>query len=108
MKIIWAMDAFEDNKELNQKMALCLKQLNQCTQSEVQPLYLLRENEIVLPTYEVPTWVTDHSKTAESLFLEVLADYNLPFLKEPKVIPHASQSHAGAAETLAEYALQER
>ncbi|MFS4460059.1 universal stress protein [Bdellovibrio sp. HCB2-146] len=106
MKIIWAMDAFEDNKELNQKMALCLKQLNQLTQADIQPLYLLRENEIVLPTYEVPTWVTDHSRTAESLFLEVLEDYNLPFLKDPKVIPHASQSHAGAAETLVEYAKQ--
>lgn len=107
MKIIWAMDAFEDNKELNQKMAICLKQLNQITQADIQPLYLLRENEIVLPTYEVPTWITDHSKTAESLFLEVLADYKLPFLKEPKVIPHASQSHAGAAETLADYAANE-
>lgn len=107
MKIIWAMDAFEDNKELNQKMALSLKQLNQLTQAEVQPLYLLRENEIVLPTYEVPTWVTDHSKTAEALFNEVLADYKLPFLTNPKVIPHASQSHAGAAETLADYAASE-
>ncbi len=107
MKIIWAIDAFEDNKELNQKMALCLKQLRQATQAEIQPLYLLRENEIVLPTYEVPTWVTDHSRTAEALFMEVLRDYNLDFLLEPKVIPHASQSHAGAAETLGEYAHRE-
>ncbi|KYG65134.1 universal stress protein [Bdellovibrio bacteriovorus] len=106
MRIIWAIDAFEDNKELNQKMADYITHLHETTQAEIEPLYLLRENEIVLPTYEVPAWVTDHSKTAESLFREVLSDYNLPFLKEPKVIPHASQSHAGAAETLSNYALK--
>nr|BFD67044.1 hypothetical protein HAGR004_20660 [Bdellovibrio sp. HAGR004] len=104
MRIIWALDAFEDNKELNQKMADYLTQIHKATLAEIEPLYLLRENEIVLPTYEVPAWVTDHSQTAESLFREVLTDYNLPFLKDPKVIPHASQSHAGAAETLSHYA----
>ncbi|MGE9744211.1 universal stress protein [Bdellovibrio bacteriovorus] len=106
MRIIWALDAFEDNKELNQRMADYLTHLHQTLQAEIEPLYLLRENEIVLPTYEVPAWVTDHSKTAESLFKEVLSDYNLPFLLDPKVIPHASQSHAGAAETLSHYALR--
>lgn len=106
MRIIWAIDAFEDNKELNQKMADFVTHLYETTQAEIEPLYLLRENEIVLPTYEVPAWVTDHSRTAESLFHEVLSDYNLPFLKEAKVIPHAAQSHAGAAETLSNYAIK--
>ncbi|MEN0058942.1 MAG: universal stress protein [Bdellovibrio sp.] len=106
MKIIWAVDAFEDNKELNQKMAHYLSHLHSKTQAEIEPLYLLRENEIILPTYEVPTWVSDHSRTAESLFKEVLSDYGLSFLQTPRVIPHASQSHAGAAETLSHYALK--
>lgn len=106
MRIIWAMDAFEDNKELNQKMADILTHLFESTRAEIEPLYLLRENEIVLPTYEVPTWVTDHSRTAEALFHEVLEDYKLPFLQEPHVIPHASQSHAGAAEVLSDYAVR--
>ncbi|WP_413293694.1 universal stress protein [Bdellovibrio sp. HCB185ZH] len=104
MRIIWAMDAFEDNKELNQKMASYLSRLHESTGADIEPVYLLRENEIVLPSYEVPTWVTDHSRTAEALFKEVLGDYDLTFLLEPKVIPHASQSHAGAAETLSAYA----
>lgn len=108
MKIIWAVDAFEDNKELNQKMAEYITHLHEITKADIEPLYLLRENEIVLPTYEVPAWVTDHSKTAESLFREVLADYDLPFLLEAKVIPHASQSHAGAAETLSNYATKSK
>lgn len=108
MRIIWAMDAFEDDKELNQKMAKYLTELYETTHADIEPLYLLRENEIVLPTYEVPTWITDHSRTAEALFKEVLEDYNLPFLLEPKVIPHASQSHAGAAETLSHYAVHSR
>lgn len=106
MRIIWAVDAFEDNRELNQKMADYITVLHDTTQAEVEPLYLLRENEIVLPTYEVPSWVSDHSRTAESLFREVLADYNLPFLGNAKVIPHASPSHSGAAETLSQYAAQ--
>lgn len=104
MRIIWAIDAFEDNKDLNRKMAETLAYLRQTTSADIEPLYLLRENEILLPTYEVPTWVTDHSKTAEALFKEVLADYHLDFLMSPKVIPHASASHAGAAETLCTYA----
>ncbi|WP_295905030.1 universal stress protein [uncultured Bdellovibrio sp.] len=108
MRIIWAIDAFEDNKELNQKMADYVTHLYEITNADIEPLYLLRENEIVLPTYEVPAWVTDHSRTAESLFREVLSDYNLPFLREAKVIPHASQSHAGAAETLSNYAVKSK
>lgn len=104
MRIIWAIDAFEDNRDLNQKMADYVTRLHEALSAEVEPVYLLRENEIVLPTYEVPAWVSDHSRTAESLFKEVLADYNLPFLLDAKVLPHASQSHAGAAETLCEYA----
>lgn len=108
MRIIWAVDAFEDNRALNQKMAEFITVLHEATQADVEPLYLLRENEIVLPTYEVPSWVTDHSRTAESLFREVLADYNLPFLHPAKVIPHASQSHAGAAETLSQYAIKSK
>ncbi|MGZ3769578.1 MAG: universal stress protein [Bdellovibrio sp.] len=108
MRIIWAVDAFEDNKELNQKMAEYITHLHEITNADIEPLYLLRENEIVLPTYEVPAWVTDHSKTAESLFKEVLEDYELPFLLDAKVIPHASQSHAGAAETLSNYAIKSK
>lgn len=108
MKIIWAVDAFEDNKELNQKMADYINNLHNITNADIEPLYLLRENEIVLPTYEVPAWVTDHSKTAESLFREVLADYDLPFLLDAKVIPHSSQSHTGAAETLSNYAIKSK
>lgn len=106
MKVIWAMDAFEDLKELNQKMADYLKHLHKVDGATIEPLYLLRENEIILPTYEAPAWVTDHSKTAESLFKEVLSDYDLPFLSEAKVIPHAAQSHSGAAEVLSHYAQQ--
>ncbi len=49
MRIIWALDAFEDNKELNQKMADYLTQIHKTTMAEIEPLYLLRENEIVLP-----------------------------------------------------------
>lgn len=104
MRIIWALDAFEDNKELNQKMADFLSHVYNTTQAEIEPLYLLRENEIVLPTYEVPAWITDHSRTAETLFKEVLNDYNLPFLAPEKVIPHAAQSHSGTAEVLSQYA----
>jgi nucleotide-binding universal stress UspA family protein len=106
MKVIWAIDAFEDLKELNQKMADYLTHLHQVEGASIEPLYLLRENEIILPTYEAPAWVTDHSKTAETLFKEVLSDYELPFLGEAKVIPHAAQSHAGAAEVLSQYALR--
>lgn len=106
MKVIWAIDAFEDLKELNQKMADYLTHLHKVEGASIEPLYLLRENEIILPTYEAPAWVTDHSKTAETLFKEVLADYDLPFLSEAKVIPHAAQSHAGAAEVLSHYAMQ--
>ena len=104
MRIIWAIDAFEDNKDLNRKMAETLGSLKKTTNAEIEPLYLLRENEILLPTYEVPGWVSDHSKTAEALFKEVLEDYHLDFLMPPRVIPHASASHAGAAETLCLYA----
>lgn len=106
MRIIWAVDAFEDNRELNQKMAEYITTLHEATNADVEPLYLLRENEIVIPSFEVPTWVTDHSRTAESLFKEVLSDYNLPFLRDAKVIPHASQSHSAAAEILSNYALK--
>lgn len=106
MKIIWAMDPFEDNKDLNIKMTEVLTHLFESSRAEIEPLYLLRENEIVLPTYEVPAWVTDHSKTAESLFKEVLEDYHLSFLQTPHVIPHAAQSHAGAAEVLSDYAVR--
>lgn len=108
MKVIWAIDAFEDLKELNQKMADYLTHLHRVEGASIEPLYLLRENEIILPTYEAPAWVTDHSKTAETLFKEVLSDYELDFLLAPKVIPHAAQSHAGAAEVLSEYAAHQR
>lgn len=108
MRIVWAVDAFEDNKEINEKMAAYITHLYEETGADIEPLYLLRENEIILPTYEVPAWVSDHSRTAESLFKEMLADYNLPFLKEPKVIPHSAPSHAGAAEALSDYAAYSR
>ncbi len=106
MRIIWAIDAFEDNRELNKNMANFVRAIYNTTNADIEPLYLLRENEIIIPTYEVPSWVADHSNTAESLFSEVLADYTLPFLQKPKVIPHTSKSHAGAAQTLADYALK--
>lgn len=104
MRIIWAMDAFEDNKELNQKLADTLTTVHEKTNAQIEPVYLLQENEVILPTYEAPTWVTDHSKTAETLFNEILEDYKMPFLQKPHVIPHASQSHAGAASVLSDYA----
>lgn len=106
MRIIWAIDAFEDNRELNKSMASFVDAIYNSTHAEIEPLYLLRENELIIPTYEVPSWVADHSNNAESLFREVLADYRLPFIKTPKVIPHSSQSHSGAAQILADYALK--
>lgn len=106
MKIIWAVDAFEDNKELNQKMADYLHLLYQATQSDIEPIYLLREREQLMPGAENPNWAGDHSKTAESLFREMLADYNLSFFTSAKVLPHTSPSHSGAAEVLDRYATQ--
>lgn len=104
MRIIWAIDAFEDQQDLTLKMAQFIARIHEQTEAEVEPVYLLRENEIILPTYEVPTWVVDHSKTAESMFQEILKDLEMPFLLSPKVIPHSAQSHSGTAEILSNYA----
>ena len=104
MRIIWAIDAFEDQQDLTLKMAQFIARIHEHTEAEVEPVYLLRENEIILPTYEVPTWVMDHSKTAESMFQEILKDLEMPFLLSPKVIPHSAQSHSGSADILSNYA----
>ena len=104
MRVIWAIDAFEDNKELNQKMADYAHFLNNKTNAEIIPVYLLRETEINISPYGAPTWIDDHVATAKSLFKEVLQDYHLDFVKDPEVIVHASSSHAGAADALCQYA----
>lgn len=108
MKIIWTIDAFEDNYELNHKMAECLTELHQATRAEIQPVYLLRENELMMPTYEHPLWLSDHLEVTEVRLQQVLNEYNLPFLSPAHVIPHAVPSQAGAAEILARYAEEEK
>lgn len=106
MKVIWALDAFEDNENINHKLAEHCRFLHARTQASIQPVYLLRENEVIIPTYEVPTWITEHSQTAEEVIRQIIKDYNLPFMEPVKIIPHAAQSHAGAADVLSTYALK--
>lgn len=104
MKIIWAVDAFENNKELNQKMADYIQHLYGKFHPEIEPVYLHREDEMVLPTYEGIIASTDSMATGESLLGDLLAECPLSFLQKPKVIPHTATSQAGAAEILADYA----
>jgi nucleotide-binding universal stress UspA family protein len=106
MKIIWAVDAFENNFELIEKMAHFINSIYLETNSQIEPLYLLLESEPLIPAQGDNSWQKDHARTAESLFKEILSDLELPFTSNAKVIPHNSQSPFGIAESLHHYALR--
>lgn len=108
MKIIWAVDAFENNYNLIEKMAQFTKALYVATNSQVEPVYLLLEDEILVPEPNGNSWEKDHTRTAESLFKEILSDFDLPFTMNAKVIAHTSRSPAGMAASLNHYALRSK
>ena len=107
MKIIWAIDAFEDNKKLNLKMLEYLTTLNTRQEAIVTPVYLHRQNSpIVYPSYESPTWFEDDTPVAENLVKSVLNDYKAPFLDPPLIINHSMQTMGSAVEKLSDYAVE--
>lgn len=107
MKIIWAIDAFEDNKKLNLKMLEYLTTLNTRQEAIVTPVYLHRQNSpIVYPSYESPTWFEDDTPVAENLVKSVVNDYKAPFLDKPLIINHSMQTLGSAVEKLSDYAVE--
>lgn len=107
MKILWAIDAFEDNKTLNDKMIQYLTTLNEHQQARVTPVYLHRQTSaIAYPSYEAPIWFEDDTPTAVHLVNEVVADYDTPFLEKPILINHTAQTLGTAVEKLSAYAVE--
>lgn len=105
IKILWAIDAFEDNKTLNKNILDYLSSFSQQSKITVTPVYLHRQSSLsAYPGFESPTWIENDLPNTERLVKEVLQGYEAPFMERPRVLTHTTSTVRATAEFLSDYA----
>ncbi len=64
-KVIWALDAFEDSKDLRSHSIDALKSITQGHKVEIEPVYVLSPDQLDLPLEFTPPWVDRYRPAAE-------------------------------------------
>jgi nucleotide-binding universal stress UspA family protein len=105
MKIIWALDAFEESTEVLKNSARLLNTLARNGDAEIEPVYVLSPEQLGLNLEFAPTFTAAYVPAAEKALQQKIRWAEGPAAVKPaRVLTHERSSLRGAAETVANYA----
>jgi nucleotide-binding universal stress UspA family protein len=103
-KIVWAIDAFETDRELHRNAARTIQALIDKTGAEIEPVYVLSVAQLNLMP-EVPgPWMINYRPAAEKALSRMLDEVHLPHMKSPHVILQKSSSSIESTSLISKYA----
>lgn len=103
-KIVWALDAFETDKQLHRNAVRTLLAISEKTGAEIEPIYILSLAQLNL-TPDVPgPWILNYRPAAEKALQSLVSDFYIPNLKKPQVLMQKSSSNIEATMLVSKYA----
>ncbi|MEO5970194.1 MAG: universal stress protein [Bdellovibrionia bacterium] len=103
-KIIWAIDAFEDDKVSRLNLILALKHLASQRPISIEPVYVLTPTDSESNTEETKLWLQHYRPSAEKVLKGVVDEISIDGLLPPIVITHSRPNREQTVQALANYA----
>lgn len=104
-KIVWAVDAFQEDVGLDRRAAEILTQIAERLGSTIEPVYVLSPEQLNLSIELSTPWVTEYKPAAEKAMGAALRRLKIPGMMDPKVVVHKVPSVTSATKALSAYAL---
>jgi nucleotide-binding universal stress UspA family protein len=103
-KVIWAIDAFDSNRELYKNSAHFIRQLVQMTGCVIQPVYILSESDLMYKKSDLFDFGSDYQTAAKNSLKELLSSLEIEELTEPTVLVQRAYRSDSDAELLSNFA----
>jgi nucleotide-binding universal stress UspA family protein len=102
-KIIWAVDAFEEREELQQKAARVLGFFQSKTYAQIEPVFVLGSTEMNWPVDYSTDWMHELEENLRLHLEDVLMASGFPHVLSPKILVEPLSSTSASVETLLDY-----
>lgn len=103
-KIIWAVDAFEEKEDLQEKAARVLAVFQDKTYAEIEPVFVLGSTDLSGPADYSADWTREFETNMRIHLEEVLLSSGFPRILSPKILVEPLAATSAAVETLLSYA----
>lgn len=104
-KVLWAVDAFQDDKGLDRNAIQILKVLAEKTGCKVEPSYVLSPDQLSLSVEFTAPWVEEWKPAAERALKKNLEKVEIPGLMKPSVLVQRVPSLSRAVKSLGAHAM---
>lgn len=104
LKIIWALDLFEEEDFTKSQVVMILRYLAEKQNAEVEPVYVLSPEGLDLALEFSPPWIKEYKPAAQKSLRLALEKIGLPGLLEPRVLLQPKPSLSSMVRLLARYA----
>lgn len=104
MKILWAVDAFNDLPDLQKKTDLLLRRVGRHTPLKVDPVYVLSPEQLGVAIEFSEHWTYKYAPLAKKALLSRMSDVGVPGISEPQILVHDRASLRGDVDMLAKHA----
>jgi nucleotide-binding universal stress UspA family protein len=104
LKILWAVDAFDDLSDVQKNEISIFKSLALRAQIEVDPIYVLSPAELGVTLEFSSQWTETYAPSAKKALVQKLKDASIPGLQDPQVLVQNRASLKGTVELLAKFA----
>ncbi len=106
MKVLWALDAFEDLSQVQSEAFSVLRELNERCLLEVEPIYVLSPEQLGVNVEFDLTWGKRYAPPAKKQLEQKLKGLHLAGLVEPRVLIHQRPSLKESVEALTKHAME--
>jgi nucleotide-binding universal stress UspA family protein len=104
LKILWAVDAFDDLTEVQEKEVQILKKLAERQPIEIDPIYTLSPKELGVSVEIDGPWAEHYFPAVKKTLAQKLSGITIPGLNSPEILIQNRVSLRKSVETLAKYA----
>jgi nucleotide-binding universal stress UspA family protein len=106
-KIIWAIDAFEEKEDLQEKAVRVLGAFQHKTYAQIEPVFVLGSTELNWPVDYSADWMREFETNMRIHLEEVLLSSGYPHISSPKILVEPLAATSAAVEALLEYAMKQ-
>lgn len=104
MKILWAVDAFDDLPELQKKTDQLFRAMAKHAPIEVDPIYVLSPEQLGVTLEFSEHWTKKYEPLARKSLLSRLSDVGISGMSQPQILVHDRASLKGDVEVLVNHA----
>jgi nucleotide-binding universal stress UspA family protein len=107
-RIIWSVNAFEDDPDMHHRIIDVLKPLTEKIAAEIEPVYVLSPDQVNVPTGMAQEGLAEYSTRARNDLRGLSRQFDLPGLLPPAILSHEGFSLTKSVKALIDHAVRTR